>query len=272
VSASPQHSGTDYRPQVRPDELVAAALLAQLLEREAVPHDVAGERQHDWDLRAGDGATIAVEVTRHIDSDLVKFWTQGQHYREIDGLGGTYLVNVASTANRNELWKRLPKVLADPSPDLIDTDFANNRWHRPDGLPTPDEELLMSLGVRHIRFAPGGRSAITLTTLGGGFPAAELAVEAAMSEVEANRAKLALATDAAERHLFVWVDGSAWLANESMRDSDPPTTAAPDFGVGVDVVWIAAKDTRRRLLQALALWRAESGRPWVDWTPRLDRS
>jgi hypothetical protein len=159
------------------------------------------------------------------------------------------------------------------SSNLIGADLESVRWERLDPTPTQDEKLLESLGVRHVGVVPGTtRSAIMLTTSGGGALGPDVVVDAAMGELETNRAKLATAVDAVERHLFVWIDGSAALASMSLRGSEPPSSEAPDFGSGVDVLWVAAVDVTRRPLTASVLWRAEPGGPWADWTPRINRS
>lgn len=88
----------------------------------ALPHDGPGQGdgRYDWDLRCRDGRRIALEVTMHSDSDMLAFWRKGDHYREVPGLGGTYLVNVDPAANRNDLWKRLPKLLPEFPDGFID--------------------------------------------------------------------------------------------------------------------------------------------------------
>jgi hypothetical protein len=247
---------------------VAGDLLAQLLDRRAEPHDVGGHRQHDWDLHGADGTVVALEVTSHVDPDRVSFWRKGPHYKEMPSLDGTYFVSVKPTADRRKLWRFLPTILEAPPPGIVVADLKNARWYRPRPEPTPHEVLLVSLGVEGIVHSTEGPPAIALTTPDGGAVSPERAVEAAMSEVAANRDKLLDATDVTERHLFVWIDGSAWLANLSMRE-EPPTASAPDFGKGVDVLWVAAVDTQLGRLSASALWRARSGGSWVNWSSTL---
>jgi hypothetical protein len=120
-----------------------------------------------------------------------------------------------------------------------------------------------------VSFAPEpAQSAITFTTSSGGAVAAAAAVEAAMSELEPNRAKLAAAEDVDERHLFVWVDGSAGLASMSLRDAGAPPSDPVDLGDGVDVLWVAAVDASRRPIGASVLWRAARER-WEDWSTQV---
>ena len=149
-------------------------------------------------------------------------------------------------------------------------------WSRSDGIaPTlaaKQQRTLATLGVRRVSFAPEpARSAITFTTSSGGAIAASAVVEGAMSELEQNRAKLAAAQDVDERHLFVWVDGSAGLASMSLRDADAPPSDLADLGDRIDVLWVAAVDVGRRPMAASVLWRTESRVPWEDWTGRLRR-
>jgi hypothetical protein len=111
---------------------------------------------------------------------------------------------------RGPSWLRPHQEMPRLSSNLIGADLESVRWERLDPTPTPDEKLLESLGVRHVGVVPGTtRSAIMLTTSGGGALGPDVVVDAAMGELETNRAKLATAVDAVERHLFVWIDGSA---------------------------------------------------------------
>lgn len=250
---------------MRSDELVAAALLAELLDAVALPHDGPGQGdgRYDWDLRCRDGRRVALEVTMHSDSDMLAFWRKGDHYREIPGLGGTYLVNVDPAANRNSLWKRLPRLLPEFPDGFVDVEYI--RWNHADPR-REAAEMLATLGVRRVSFAPEpAQSAITFTTSSGGAIAASAAVEGAMSELEPNRAKLAAAEDVDERHLFVWVDGSAGLASMSLRDAGAPPSDLVELGDGIDVLWVAAVDASRRPISASVLWRASGGH-WDDWT------
>lgn len=112
------------------------------------------------------------------------------------------------------------------------------------------------------------QSAITFTTSSGGALAAAAAVEAARSELEPNRAKLSAAEDVDERHLFVWMDGSAGLASMSLRDAGAPPSDPVDLGDGVDVLWVAAVDASRRPIGASVFWRAARGH-WEDWSTQV---
>ena len=109
---------------MRSDELVAADLLAKLLDAVAIPHDGAGQGygRYDWDFRCRGGRRIALEVTMHADSDMLAFWRKGDQYREVAGLGGTYLVNVDPAANRKDLWRRLPKLLPEFPDGFVDVE------------------------------------------------------------------------------------------------------------------------------------------------------
>ena len=93
-------------------------------------------------------------------------------------------------------------------------------------------------------------------------------VEAAMTEVDANRAKLAGAIEVDERHLFVWINPSAIAAHWSLREEALPTDPV-DLGDGIDVLWVAGSDMSRRPAFVSRLWRVESNQPWQDWTERV---
>ncbi len=253
---------------MRSDELVAAALLAELLEATVVPNDAPGlgDGRHDWNLDCRNGRRVAMEVTMHADSDTLSFWRDDDQFREIPNLGGKYRVTVAATANRRLLWKHLPALLTQFKDEFVDvenTPFSHSDPRR------QAAERLVSLGVRWVGFSRDSEaSAVALMTSGGGALGASVAARAAIGEMEANSAKLARAAGVHERHLFVWVDGSAWHASLSLRQAASPPSDPIDLEDGIDVLWVAAVDSSRRPITASVLWRATAGR-WEDWTPSL---
>jgi hypothetical protein len=256
---------------VRSDELAAAALLAELLNRDAIVVDRPGDgdRLHDWNLRARDGTTIALEVTMHTDSDYLSFWSGGDQYREFPDLGGMYLVEVDASAKRNELWRYVPAIVPRLPEELLGVHIADAQWDSEDATLMRDRQRLLTRGVTCVELFRGRRSAVAFTTPGEEVPHPDVVVRAAMSEVEPNRAKLAAAADVDERHLFVWIDGSALAASTSLQHDKLPTSAAPDFGEAVDVLWIAGVDLSRKPMAAQVLWRGVPGGAWTDWRPRL---
>jgi hypothetical protein len=93
--------------------------------------------------------------------------------------------------------------------------------------------------------------------------------EAALAELERNRRKLESAAGVDERHMFVWIDGSAWQPWISMRDAgDLPGSVS---FVGADVLWVGVLDHSRLPGAVSVLWRCRPDEAWENWTPRLLR-
>jgi hypothetical protein len=129
--------------------------------------------------------------------------------------------------------------------------------------------MLVDLGVLWINAQrTADRSVLMFHAEAGWWQHSSRVVEAAMSELDANRAKLASASDVDERHLFVWINPSAVAAHFSLRDEALPTDPV-DLGEGIDVLWIAGCDMSRRPAVVSRLWRVESNQPWEDLTDQV---
>ena len=158
---------------MRPDELVAAAILAELLEAKATVHDQPelGEGRFDW-LFAGHGRRYAAEITSHNDESRrlfdVRTAKAGGIYREVPDLPGIYLVRVATTAVPSALWKTVPALIRDHFPDGVDFQALSwIRWNPQDPLQVY-AEMLSEVGVLWItgQRIPG-RSAMQITAEAG---------------------------------------------------------------------------------------------------------
>jgi hypothetical protein len=98
----------------------------------------------------------------------------------------------------------------------------------------------------------------TLPPADGGTINPNRAIEAACRQIEANRAKL-LAANADERHLFVWVDGLDAIMMQAMEpERDQRPSWVPDFGPGVDTLWIATRTWKPGVI----VWRLTPPSPW----------
>jgi len=254
---------------MKPDELIVASLLFQLLEaRDVRQHDQGGGSLYDWTIILRDGRRVAVEVTQHADQAWREFWSKEDHYKKLPTLPGFYSVVVEPTADRRTLWARLP-VLLPTIPHEIGHRLEYIKWHLDHASRDVADELI-DIGVKWFSFHESSNPAISLSTTGGGWLHHSVVAEAALAELGKNRAKLASATDVDERHMFVWIDSSASQPWSSLRDADGlPEPVQLD---GADVLWVGAIDHSRLPGGVSVLWRCKSNEPWEDWTPKLSRA
>ena len=260
---------------MRPDELIAAAILAELLGATVSAHDdpALGGGRFDW-LLAGRGRRYAVEVTSHNDERRRRFDARtadaGGIYREVEGLAGVYFVRVATTAVPSALWSTVPALIRDHFPDGVDYQALERlRWDPHNPLQVY-AQMLSDVGVIWITGQQiPGRSAMQITAEAGWWEHPSAVGEAAASELDKNRDKLAVATNVDERHLFVWIHPSAMQAHHSMHNSEELPSGSLDLGPGIDVLWVAGCDVSRRPLVVWKLWRVASNQPWEDWTPKV---
>jgi hypothetical protein len=260
---------------MRPDELMAAAVLAELLGAKATAHDgpATGPGRFDW-LLEGHGKRYAVEVTSCNDESRRRFDVrtekEGGIYRKVEGLAGTYLVRVSTSSAPSALWKVLPELIRDHFPDGVDFQALSRiRWDRAHPLQVPAQKL-SDAGVLWINGQRvEGRSEMQITAEAAWWEHPAAVEEAAMTQLDGNRSKLAAAEDVDERHLFVWIHPSAMQAHYSMRNSEGLPPGTPDLGPGIDVLWVASSDMNRRPPAVWKLWRVESNRSWENWTPSV---
>jgi len=261
-----------------PDELMAAAILAELLVAEATVNDdpSLGPGRFDW-LLTGRGRRYAIEVTSHNDESRrlfdVRTAAAGGAFRDVEGLPGMYRVSVTTTAVPSALWKRVPTLIRDHFPDGIDyQQLATVQWDRRHPLRLY-AQMLSEMGVESItRLRGPGRSAMEISAGSGWWSHPAVVAEAMTTELDRNRTKLAAAMDVDERHLFVWVNPSAMQTHYSMRDADELPSEPLDLGAGIDVLWVAGCDVSRRPPVVWKLWRVESNGQWEDWTSQVRSS
>ncbi len=253
---------------MKPDELIVASLLFQLLDaRDVRQNDMGGEQAHDWTIILRDGRRVAVEVTQHADQAMREFWAKADHYREMPSLPGLYSVVVRPTANRNALWRRLPALLP-TIPYEVGHRLEYIKWHLGhDSREVADE--LLGLGVEWFNFVESAKPAISLSTGGGGWLHPSVVADAAVAELAKNRCKLASATNVDERHMFVWIDSSASQPWSSLRNEDG--LPEPVLLDGADSLWVGAIDHTGMPGGVSVLWQCRSGEPWENWTPKLSR-
>jgi hypothetical protein len=260
---------------MRPEELMAAAILADLLDARAEVNDgpKLGPGRFDW-LLVGRTRTYALEVTSHNEQHRRSFdaqtETQGGIYRAMPDLPGVYLVRVETTARPATLWNRVPSLIRDHFPDGVGyQELASIRWN-PDDPRQTYAQMLTDLGVLWITGQRGAANpGMQITAEMGWSEHPSVVADAVAIELDRNRTKLAIAADADERHLFVWIDPSAIAAHYSLRNAEGLPVGSLELGDGIDVVWVAGMDLTRRPAVVGRLWRVESNQAWQDWTDRV---
>lgn len=252
---------------------MAASILAELLHARAIVNDDPdlGEGRFDWLLRTPD-RRYAVEVTSHNEKARRAFdartENEGGPYRELPDLPGLYFVHAEVTASQAKLWRTVPSLVRDHFPDGVGHhDLHRMRWTDDDPRQAY-AQVLLDLGVLWITASQGTHSGMQITAEAGWWQDSSVVVDAAVSELDANRAKLANASGVDERHLFVWINPSAVAAHFSLRDEALPTDPV-DLGHGIDVLWVAGSDASRRPAVVSRLWRVRSNEPWEDWTDQV---
>jgi hypothetical protein len=105
-------------------------------------------------------------------------------------------------------------------------------------------------------------------SVSGGFsPKIDQVNELVTAAAQANLKKL-LASDADERHLFVWIHPSAVEAEFAVFQGQPPSSA-PALPTGIDVVWIAAHGfVDLGKVGVTQFWRVKPGANWERLEPQ----
>lgn len=123
---------------------------------------------------------------------------------------------------------------------------------------------LWSLGARGVYRLGDADHEGGLIVLGdspvAGVAAADIAVDVASlhAGLPDNKAKLEAASDAAERHLFIWVEHDQHAAAAAMNGTLPNTR--PDLESSIDSVWLSSGYRTTRV------WRyIGATEPWSDY-------
>ncbi len=92
-----------------------------------------------------------------------------------------------------------------------------------------------------------------------------------MAELNDNRSKLASATGAVAKHLFVWIHNSSYAASNAVSFDPSPPLGIVDLGADVDVLWVAAPMVLE-VEDIKLLWRCRHGGHWQDITEQVRRT
>ncbi len=234
------------RGELTPDEEAAAEIVAQQLGGTAIPRDVpgAGDRTHDFDIELPDGRLIPLEVT-----------SAGNE--AVEALAGAAFSDwPAPTLTRN-WWIGLPRdgglnvksLMGALPPHLAvlerhDVELVSARQPLPadaDGEVIAAREGVLAAGATHaarLRTPDPGEAARLLSSMHGGAASNFDLMNDLVAGCARRKAEKLAAADGCERHLFVWIRGSASDAALAIETLPPPPDT-PEIPDGIDVVWVA---------------------------------
>jgi hypothetical protein len=257
-------------PSGRFAEERVARIIAHVLGAQAEPYDREGRQgAYDFKLLLGDEAA-ALEVTTCVDADLIQLdQAMARQGDEISAptLSCRWDLWIAATACPRPIPKSyaaLKRRVEEHAPGPLSVLEAQGvtYFERPNYYRMPPEvKALVSLGIEFggcgsdrvpgglIRLFPPG---------GGGAIGPAVIVDAALAALDDNREKLGRA-GTRERHLAVWIDGSALLTWMGF-DSGPPTER-PNLGSEITTLWCIG---RARQDGTYAVWRYTPPGLWQE--------
>jgi hypothetical protein len=274
-------------------EAHAAEIFAALLGGVVDPLDPGGgaEQLHDFDLSLPDGATIAVEVTRHnTPSSLAVLAELDQRDWHFQGIRHVWVVDMIPSYNVAAVHDEIVDLLVELEaaeihtlhlrPELFDETLTDDEL---DDKDQPDRALLDKRGVREaakrlrdlgarlvyeLADASQGRGEVIMgeaPQAGSTGPSIVVELIERHAGRPDNAAKLAAASDRSERHLFVWVETSQQAAvaafgfSAILPDGAGMPDQAPALPGCVDAVWaVTAYDNAH-------IWQYHRQHGWPDF-------
>lgn len=245
---------------------------------------------HDFDVDLSDGATIAVEVTRHnVPSSLAVLSEIDKRDWHFPQLRYDWVIDMIETYNVETVHREVAGLIATIegagieslllrgplfSPTLADDELDDDERETKELLARTDTraaaERLWDLGARLIyRLVPAvgqAGEAILGDASRAGSTGASLIVEVVEQHAAKpdNKAKLEAAMEQAERHLFIWVETSQHAAVAAFGFSSVlPHGAglpelAPQLPDAIDAAWVVtAYDSAR-------IWQYHRAHGWRD--------
>jgi hypothetical protein len=236
------------RGDLDPDEEAAGEIVAELLGGTAVPRDVPGaaEKTHDLDIKLPDGRRIPLEVTAAADEALEALAKAALHTK-----------HQAPTLSQ-DWWVGLPmdgkvkvKPLMKAVIPLLETfethgvtqvsRFPRDKPAGSEGEAAEAARALHGLGALHAHaIGPPKPGEVTqiFTSLAGSAGSDFESMNDLVAERASKKVEKLIAAGGDERHLFVWLRGSASDAQLAMTTLPPPGSV-PEIPEGIDVVWLA---------------------------------
>jgi hypothetical protein len=245
---------------------------------------------HDFDVELKDGATIAVEVTRHnVPSSLAVLTELDKRDWHFAQLRHDWVVDMIPTYIVAKVHGEIARLVAAFEGAGIEALILGGRLFRPrvrsdelddderDAVALLDRtgtreaaEELWNLGARLIYrlgpAEPSGGEIIMGEASRAGSTGASLIVELVEHHVAKtdNRNKLAAAADRLERHLFVWVETSQYAAVAAFGFSNLLPDGAglpgdpPQLPAEVDAVWVVTA------YDSAHIWQYHRAKGWRD--------
>lgn len=255
-------------------ELAAADIVGDALGGSWISRDGADAQggMHDFDVNLPDGRCIALEVTGAINEQAVRlseaaYGIEGRERRwPGPGLAYDWLIVIPQRPIRiaRLMKETVPILTLFEREGLTQIDTSVNPAYRTPALTTSPEVTeatfrMFKMGVIEARvlWERPTTEAQLFVTIRSGFSADigrvnELIIERAGPKLE----KL-IRAEAAERHLFVWLDGTEPEAELAVAMGPSPATP-PGVPSGIDVVWLATPP----LTEPQRLWRVRPPDQW----------
>jgi hypothetical protein len=230
---------------------------------------------HDFDIHLPDGRTVALEVTSLTVPEVVEMWDA---IESLDWACPELTFNWSislQAATRGQAGTRVRRFRA-KAPPLLAILERHNGGPFGDVLggqgPERSEEErraideLRRLGARSgspVHQPASGPALLVVGTVGpGGTVDGSVVNQGVWAAARSNLAKL-LATQAEERHLFVWADSTDPGALVAMASFARP--AAPRLPDGIDTVWLGLWQRNVNLQSyASTLWRVTPPGAWEN--------
>jgi hypothetical protein len=236
------------RGELDPEEEAAGEIIAKLLGGTAVPRDVPGadEKTHDIDIEMPDGRRISLEVTSIADGEreaLARLALHTEH--KAPTLSQDWWVGLPMDGKLKvkPLMKDLiPLLKTFEAHDVNGVDrFPRGGSAGHDGEVAQAIRSLHELGALHAHaLGPPkpGEVAQILTSLAGGSTSNFGLLNDSVAKCAQRKVEKLIAAGGDERHLFVWLHGSASDAHLAMTTLPPPDSV-PYIPEGIDVAWLA---------------------------------
>jgi len=224
--------------------------------------------EYDFDLHYANREVAAVEVTSSRNRGFIETRKRisnpkegGDTFPAVKCRKSWHLLLFQGTEARKIDVRRIK----DEAPNLLAELDAPGResfdWSEigTDNCPDCVTKLCKELGVNRGAVVPSTESpkiSFEVYPSGGGATGSIIATIAGEREIDANKAKLGMATTN-ERHLVVYVDSSNWHARTVMLDFPPPAEK-PNLPDEITHLWVITEIEKDRFI----VWRGGSTEPW----------
>ena len=257
----------------------AKAIVEWVLGVDLEPSDRSSGLAPDFDLFEGGGRTGAMVVARSARPPHPQSWKSVRHLTwDARGLHRSWVVRLETSTRSGPDERMILGLLAElelsGGSGFQRSDQVRVASLRAAGVRlSPAERLLEDLAVFGVIGAESGDTVPRTVVVKVGevaFASVEVVNEAVEDEAwrAENRIRLG-ATDAADRHLFVWLDGANFVAHAAMDPDRLPVSPllAPD----TTTFWVARRPALHDDLLADRVWQTNGGGEWESLGPVMRR-